>query len=139
MTEMMIETDVNPPPLRRLFLILTLGWAALIYYLSDQPGLAVTPLFPQQDKVMHLAVYCVLGFLAMGTCRAGDRRHRDTHFWQVVALVCIYGVLDEVHQYFVPGRHSDVFDVLADVIGGLLGTSVMSLLLHRYARAGVKE
>jgi hypothetical protein len=126
-------------PLRRLFLAMTIGWAALIYYLSDQPGLDITPLFPQQDKVLHLAAYGVLGFLAMGSCKAGGCRHRAAHYWLVVTLVSVYGMLDEFHQYFVPGRHSDVLDVLADIIGGLLGAGLMFLLLRRYAPPATQE
>jgi len=126
-------------PLRRLFLALTIGWAALIYYLSDQPGIDITPLFPQQDKVLHLVAYGVLGFLAMGSCKAGGCRHRAVHYWLVVALVSVYGVLDEVHQYFVPGRHSDVLDVLADIIGGLLGAGLMFILLRRYVLPATQE
>ena len=124
---------VHHPLMRRLFLILTIGWAALIYYLSDQPRIDIPSLFPQQDKAMHLIAYGVLGFLAMGACKAGRCRHRATHYWLVVSLVGLYGVLDEIHQYFVPGRQSDVLDVLADVSGGLLGAGVMFLLLRRYA------
>jgi len=126
-------------PLRRLFLAMTIGWAALIYYLSDQPGLDITPLFPQQDKVLHLAAYGVLGFFAMGSCKAGGCRHRVAHYWLVVTLVGVYGVLDEFHQYFVPGRNSDVLDVLADIIGGLLGAGVMFLLLRRYVPPATQE
>lgn len=125
--------------LRWLFLVLTFGWAALIYYLSDQPGFDMAPLFPQQDKAMHLAAFGVLGFLGMGACKADGCRHRAGHFWRVATLVCIYGVLDEVHQYFVPGRQSDVFDVLADVSGGLLGAGLMFLLLRRYGRPAAQE
>lgn len=119
-------------PLRRLFQVLTLGWAALIYYLSHQPGITYPLLFAQQDKLMHLIAYGVLGFLAMGSCNAGRSRHRAMHYWLVVSLVGVYGVLDEIHQYFVPGRHSDVLDVLADISGGLLGAGLMFLLLRRY-------
>ena len=126
-------------PLRRLFLVLTLGWAALIYYLSDQPGIVVTPLLPYEDKLLHLIAYGVLGFLAMGACRTGGCRHRAAHYWLVVTLVGVYGVLDEVHQYFVPGRNSDVLDVLADVCGGLLGAGLMFLLRRRYAPPATPE
>jgi VanZ family protein len=121
-------------PLRRLFMVLTLGWAGLIYYLSDQPRLDITSLFPQQDKALHLIAYSVLGFLAMGSCKTNGCRHQAFHYWLVVTLVGVYGVLDEVHQYFVPGRQSDVFDVLADAAGGLLGAGLMLLLLRRYLR-----
>lgn len=39
-------------------------------------------------------------------------------------ITCLYGVSDEFHQKFVPGRTPDVYDVVADAIGGLffLGT-----------------
>ena len=130
---------VHHPLLRRLFILLTIGWAALIYYLSDQPGIDIKPLFPHQDKVLHLVAYGVLGFLAMGSCKAGRCRHRAAHYWVVVALVGLYGVLDEIHQYFVPGHQADVLDVLADVSGGLLGAGLMFLLLRRYAPVAITE
>ncbi|MGB5540538.1 MAG: VanZ family protein, partial [Gammaproteobacteria bacterium] len=53
--------------------------------------------------------------------------------------VGLYGVLDEIHQYFVPGRQADVLDVLADVSGGLLGAGLMFLLLRRYAPVTAQE
>ncbi|MGB5474194.1 MAG: VanZ family protein [Gammaproteobacteria bacterium] len=127
------------PLLSRLFLVLTIGWAALIYYLSDQPGIDLPSLFPQQDKFLHLVAYGMLGFFAMGSCMAGRCRRRAAHYWVVVSLVGLYGVLDEIHQYFVPGRHSDVLDVLADVSGGMLGAGLMFLLLRRYATVTTPE
>jgi VanZ family protein len=36
-------------------------------------------------------------------------------------LVCLtFGILDEVHQMFVPGRHPRISDVLLDVSGATL-------------------
>jgi VanZ family protein len=37
----------------------------------------------------------------------------------------LYGVSDEFHQYFVPGRSVEALDVLADALGGLLGAWMM--------------
>jgi VanZ family protein len=133
---------LHHPHTRRLFLVLALGWAALIYYLSDQPGVDIPPLFMHQDKLMHLAAYGVLGFLAMGACRAGGCRHRARHYWLTVLAVGLYGVLDELHQSFVPGRQPDLLDALADVGGGLLGAGLMFLLLRRTAppaAAGIQK
>lgn len=31
-----------------------------------------------------------------------------------------YGLVDEFHQKFIPGRTSDINDVIADTVGGLL-------------------
>jgi VanZ family protein len=38
-----------------------------------------------------------------------------------VALTLGYGITDEIHQMFVPGRIASVADILADITGGMLG------------------
>ena len=35
---------------------------------------------------------------------------------------------DEVHQYFVPGRHASIWDVLIDVSGGIVGMAAVFCL-----------
>jgi VanZ family protein len=123
-----------PVTLNRLRLastVLTVAWVALIYYLSDQPGQDIPPLFPMEDKLQHLLAYGVLGFLALGTQRPGASGYRITDYWKIAALVALYGVLDEFHQSFVPGRDADAFDVLADATGGLLGTGVLFYVVRR--------
>jgi VanZ family protein len=37
--------------------------------------------------------------------------------------VVAFGISDEWHQSFVPGRSADVLDVLADAAGGALGVA----------------
>ena len=49
--------------------------------------------------------------------------------WLMASLVTLYALLDEFHQRFVPGRTADVFDVMADVAGGLLGIWVVYRLV----------
>ncbi len=112
-------------------LALTLAWAALIYYLSDQPGRDLPLLFPMQDKLMHLLVFGVLGFLALGTRKPAASGYRVRDYWKVALLVALFGVLDEWHQTFVPGRNADVFDVLADAAGGLLGAGALFLVVRK--------
>ena len=93
-----------------------IGYAALIYMLSDQPKLPSTP---GGDKTAHLVAYAGLGFLlarAMGPgVRAGFR-------W-LGAFVggTLYGLSDEWHQSFVPGRHASVDDFVADAAGAAIG------------------
>ncbi|MBU1221288.1 VanZ family protein [Myxococcota bacterium] len=37
-------------------------------------------------------------------------------------LICtIFALLDELHQYFIPGRYADPFDVLLDITGSIAG------------------
>ncbi|MGB5337658.1 MAG: VanZ family protein [Gammaproteobacteria bacterium] len=43
---------------------------------------------------------------------------------------------DELHQLFVPGRSADIFDVLADAVGGLLGAGLMVLVTRIIRQPG---
>lgn len=62
------------------------------------------------DKIVHFSVYGLLGTLvvrALGRPRA---------IWAVV-LVSGFGVSDEVHQSFTPGRSMEIADWVADTLG----------------------
>ena len=117
--------------IRFVFLALAVSWAGLIFYLSSQPGIDAPMLFPGQDKLFHLIAYAVLGFFAMGSVRpSASGQHTRQQIWLVVLLVMFYGISDEIHQYFVPGRSSETLDALADALGALLGVWAMVYLVR---------
>ncbi len=120
--------------LRSIFLLLACLWAGVIYYLSSQPGIDVPALFPGQDKLFHLVAFGLLGFLAMGAVKSGKEGYQVWQLWFVAALVTGYGLLDETHQYFVPGRTTEFYDVIADAAGGLLGAGLMYYLTRLLAK-----
>jgi len=94
---------------------LFLGHAALIYRLSDGPlPETVAPLvWPGADKLYHAAQY---GLLALFGLQAWKPRARAA--WLGVLLACwCYGLADEWHQSWVPGREADGLDWLADGAG----------------------
>jgi VanZ family protein len=48
----------------------------------------------------------------------------------------LYGISDEIHQYFVPGRSADVMDVAADFVGAAWGVLLyMCFIIRRTARS----
>jgi hypothetical protein len=115
---------------RRLLHWLPLAlWAGGILLLSAQPADELpASWFPFEDKLVHAAVYAVLGALAArAAARAGVGRGAA-----VLALVgaCAFGLLDEWTQRFSPGRTPSLGDWAADGIGALAGF----LLLVRYHR-----
>ena len=71
------------------------------------------------DKVAHFSVYGLLGTLVVRAFRSGWRG-------AVLALITVsfFGVTDEWHQSFVPGREADVMDWLADTSGAALAISL---------------
>ena len=48
----------------------------------------------------------------------------------------LYGVSDEFHQLFVPGRMCDPMDWLVDTAGAALGSGLAYLQLRRRGREG---
>lgn len=63
-----------------------------------------------------LAGLCYISFIHL----SGEGTFTKNAFlWS--AIVCIiYGATDEIHQYFVPNRSSEVQDWIADIAGILL-------------------
>ena len=118
----------------KLSLLLACLWAGVLFYLSHQPGTLTQPLFPLQDKLEHFTAYAILGFLGMGSLRATTYGYRPKQAWLICLLVGLYGITDEVHQYFIPGRVADGFDVAADIAGGMLGAWLMYYLVRLAAR-----
>jgi len=93
-----------------------------IFFLSHQPGDSLSlPEIPGMDKVAHMAAY---GFLAATILVALSDRQKHTRpkrvLWLTVLFCVLYGISDEFHQSFIPGRSSSFFDVLADSGGAAL-------------------
>jgi VanZ family protein len=127
-------TTMQKPVMRFLFLLLALSWAGALYYLSAQPGIDKPDLFIHQDKILHFVAFGLLGFLTMGTIRARGQIYRNWQVWLVVLLVGLYGIVDEFHQYFVPGRDASIYDIAADMAGGIMGAWVMYFLVKTLSR-----
>jgi VanZ family protein len=51
-----------------------------------------------------------------------------------IVLATMYGVSDEFHQSFVPGRSPDRFDVVADCVGATIGVALgwLAGAVHRW-------
>ncbi len=99
-----------------------IAYSAIIFGISAIPGDGIEPGFPGLDKIFHVAEYMPYGFLV---CRALKEyfnvdKEGAILFWTTLFVLC-YGVSDEIHQYFVPLREADVWDVVADTFGGFLG------------------
>jgi VanZ family protein len=80
-------------------------------------------------KCAHLTEYFILSLLVLRGIRAGRPGTRFVWALAVVAIVACYASLDELHQYFVPGRTAAVRDILIDTSGGIAAQAVAALLM----------
>lgn len=95
-------------------------WMAVTFYLSHQSGIAIPIGAP--DYLAHGVGYSGLGALIMRAL-AGGRLTAMSWRWVLAATLLggLYGVSDEFHQSFVPGRYPSLSDVVADTIGSFVG------------------
>ncbi len=76
-------------------------------------------------KSLHLVEYGILGALFYIAISKTTKLSKSIAI-PLSALLCgLYGITDEIHQAFVPGRSARAMDVLADVVGGLLGAAFL--------------
>ncbi len=89
-----------------------------IFVLSSIPGHKLGWVFGW-DKALHAIEYGTLGAAYLRALDPAATRARLAGIaWVLAAL---FGVSDEIHQLFTPGRSADVRDVIADAIGAALG------------------
>ena len=94
----------------------------------SHPPIPEPLLFWNSDKIMHATAYGALSLLALYGAR-------DTRI--AFAMTSLYGVVDELHQHFVPGRTTDVFDWAADSTGALVALALV--VFGRSLRRQVRE
>ncbi len=115
------------------------AWALLIFTLSSIPH--ITPpgfmAFDNSDKIMHLGIYMPLGFFLLHALETKPGRFLKFNLNHACLLGILYGLSDEIHQIFVPGRYFDLADLLADGFGVFLGCASY-LLFRKYSRQLVK-
>lgn len=76
------------------------------------------PAFSLSDKFIHIFEYGILASLLYLGLRQ-NKVNASYSFGLAFAISFLYGISDEIHQYFVPGRQANIFDALADGLGAL--------------------
>ena len=114
------------------------AWAILILVATTVPTTDLTERLslPGLDKLVHGALYFVLGWLVAAALSAAGRRSVGGFVAGLVGLA-FFAALDEVHQLWVPGRVTSVGDWTADLVGATLGLAV-GMLVWRVVEAGAQ-
>jgi len=114
--------------------ILYAGLIVLLSSMSKPP----MPKFgiPNFDKYIHVVEYGVFCALAIrAIARIPLKIHRALIYLAALVVSCGFALSDEWHQSFVPGRHFDLYDLLADAIGIVLAIILFILIRNRQKRA----
>jgi len=115
------------------------AWGLFLLALTSWPKPPPIPIvsgIPDFDKVIHFGLYGVEAFLLYRAVRwAGRAGFSFARVLAIVGAAAVWGVADEVHQDWIPGRSMEGGDVAADVGGAAAGAVVASLASRKLSAA----
>ena len=114
---------------RAISWLLVALWAGVIFYASTRPGSTIPGGFSVEG---HLGEYFVFGVLLAAAF--GDTRPTVRTVLIAIAVASLYGVTDELHQHFTPGRTPDPVDWALDTIGATAGAFAALMWARRHRR-----
>jgi VanZ family protein len=108
-------------------------YALIIFGISSLSRLPDTGLqIPYLDKVAHVSEYFLFGIMAIRAIAHLPRPPKTGWVYALAILLSLgYGLSDEYHQRFVPGRTADPLDFAADALGIFLAALGYYLLRRR--------
>ena len=97
---------------------------SVIFYLSSLSSTGIGGSLTTQfliHKTLHLLVYSSLSIsFYFAFFKTTTKTFRQISALSIL-LTFLYGITDEIHQYFVPGRGAKVTDTLFDLLGAFIG------------------
>jgi len=113
-------------PSRTLRISVVIFYMVLMFSLSSIPGQTLASMdIPFYDKLLHLIEYTIFGVIASWALVVKPELSEfPRRLVAVLILGCGYAFIDEMYQYFVPERSSDILDFAADVAGIILGLTL---------------
>src|SRR6476659_3375609 len=120
--------------------IAAVAWGAFLFLLTSWPRPPRMPLvsqIPNFDRLVHFGLYAIeAGLLYASVAWPGRPRFSFGRVLAIVGAMAVWGVVDEVHQTWIPERSMEGGDVAADVAGAVAGAVAASAVSGgRSARA----
>ena len=118
---------------RKIYLVYTplvIYWIILLAATSF-PTDAI-PTLGVSDKLLHSAAYFCLGILLNLSLLFQNKykflKRKGT--WYTILIGAIYGIIDEYHQHYIPGRSMEFLDFASDFLGLVLAVVFLIFLMR---------
>jgi VanZ family protein len=111
----------------------------VIFILTSLPGNVALDIHVS-DKIEHFGAYGLLSVFLYTTLYFQNKfkvfKENPATFTLIFAS--IYGMVDELHQLFVPGRTADILDWTADFIGSLIAVLITKFIIEKLRQIELK-
>jgi VanZ family protein len=101
-------------------LLLAVYWLALLAATLSPSLPRIESDWKPSDKLLHTVAFAPLSYLLAYWWLRGGTLTAGTAI-RIVAVVALFGVVDELLQIPIPGRTADVVDCAANTLGALAG------------------
>lgn len=96
-------------------------WSGVIFMFSSLPTNRTSQIYWQDfivKKTAHIVEYAIFTLLLYRALKISGVEKKEAGVYSII-LAVIYGMSDEFHQSFTPGREPTVRDVIFDTIGAV--------------------
>lgn len=112
-----------------IYWFFTAIYMGIIFYLSSLERIDLPELPKFSDKLLHMVAYLLLAFLInLSLFKSNIKKYI---LMLAFLLATLYGITDEFHQVFIPGRDATIGDVIADSLGSFLGSYLASVVRRK--------
>ena len=113
-----------------LLIPLILYWIAL-FIGTTLPSQKYVQFFDISDKIKHFSAYLGLAVLLGLNLHFQEKwKSFAQHYLSYTFIICTaYGLIDEIHQIFVPNRSAEFLDWVADLSGAILGVLIVRFFI----------
>ena len=113
---------------RIISLILTILAAIEIFFFSTIISAPGKKGFIPFSVIYHFVIFFLFSFFLFITIK-GNEKIKIRHILIVFIISLIYAISDEIHQSFIPGRDTNIRDILTDLSG-----SITSMIIYLYTK-----
>ena len=122
---------------RRTYILLTLSvvWAVIIFVLCTMPSSGLPQLnIPHSDKIAHFGFFLVQSALLSLLLNFRTRMSYARIVFLSTLMAFVYGGFIEILQVCFFNRTGELYDLIADVLGGLLGAMAYPVILRLFQK-----
>ena len=115
-----------------IYLPLIVYWIVLFVMTSLPSTMSIS--VGVSDKIEHFGAYGLLSaflFLAI-KFQSKYSLLSDYPATFTIIIASLYGIIDEFHQLFIPGRSAEFYDWLADFLGSIIAVIILSLFFNKF-------
>ncbi len=118
--------------------VITIFIVIIIFYVSSLTFPPGAPSFGWETIAYHFYAFLFLAAFLLISLTRGKIENKKFIFIAII-IAMVYGVSDEIHQLFVPGRACSFSDFLIDSAGILFATILYLLLRFNKFRENIDE